>query len=93
MGPPLATGVPMWPDVAHSSFDGLPLLLVLSAFVVAPAMFGIRLTRVSVPSLIVGGTLTGWLGDSIGALPAISIGLVGLAVASEWLRRRPTRRS
>jgi uncharacterized membrane protein len=93
MGSPLATGVPMWPDVAHSSFDGLPLLLVAIALVLAPTLFGIRLTRVSVTCLIVGGTLAGWLGDSIGVFPAISIVLVGLAVASEWLRRRPTRSS
>jgi hypothetical protein len=93
MGATLATGVPMWPDVAHSSFDWLPLLLSLSALVVAPVIFGIRLTTASVICLVVGGTLAGWLADSLGVLPAISIGLLGLAIASEWLRRRPTHRS
>jgi hypothetical protein len=92
-GATLATGVPMWPDVAHSSFEWLPLLLSLIALVVAPAIFGIRLTTASVICLFVGGTLAGWLGDSIGVLPAISLGLIGLAIASEWLRRRPTDRS
>jgi hypothetical protein len=89
----VATGVPAWPDVAHSSFDWLPLLLVIGALVVAPMLFGIRLTSASLICLIVGGTLVGWLGDSIGVVPAISIGLIALAIASEWLRRVQTRRS
>ena len=58
----LATGVPMWPDVAHSSFDWLPLLLSLSALVVAPTIFGIRLTTASVICLVVGGTFGGLAG-------------------------------
>ncbi len=89
----LATGVPSWPDVTHSSFDWLPLLLVLAALLVAPVLFGIRLTKVSLICLIVGGTLVGWLGDSIGVVPAVSVGVIGLAIASEWLRRTQTHRS
>jgi hypothetical protein len=61
--------------------------------VVAPLVFGIRLTTLSLIALFVGGTLVGWLGDSIGVVPAISVGLIGLAIASVWLRRTQTRRS
>lgn len=93
MGAMVATGVPAWPDVTRSSFDWLPLLLVLAALVLAPLVFGIRLTGLSVIALFVGGTLVGWLGDSIGVVPAISIGLIGLAIASVWLRRTQPRRS
>jgi len=89
----VATGVPAWPDVAHSSFDWLPLLLVIAALVVGPLLFRIRLNGASLICLIVGGTLVGWLGDSIGVIPAVSVGLIGLTIASEWLRRVPTRRS
>ncbi len=89
----VATGIPSWPDMAHSSFDWLPLLLVLAALLVAPLLFGIRLTTTSLICLIVGGTLVGWLGDSIGVIPAVSVGVLGLAIASEWLRRRQTHRS
>ena len=89
----VATGVPVWPDVAHSSFDWLPLLLVLAALLLAPLVFGIRLSTVSLICLFVGGTLVGWLGDSIGAAPAVAIGLIALAIASAWLRRTQTRGS
>jgi len=93
MGAMVSTGVPAWPDVTRSSFDWLPLLLVLAALVVAPLVFGIRLTTRSLIALFVGGTLVGWLGDSIGVVPAISIGLIALAIASAWLRRTQTRHS
>ena len=93
MGAIVATGVPAWPDVTRSSFDWLPLLLVIAALVVAPLVFGIRLTTRSLIALFIGGTLVGWLGDSIGVVPAISVGLIGLAIASVWLRRTQTRRS
>jgi hypothetical protein len=93
MGVTVATGVPAWPDVAHSSYDWLPLLVVLAALVVAPLLFGIRLTTRSLIALFVGGTLVGWLGDSIGVIPAVSVGLISLAIASEWLRRMETHRS
>jgi len=89
----VATGVPVWPNVTHSSFDWLPLLLVLAALLLAPLVFGIRLSTASLICLFVGGTLVGWLGDSIGVVPAISVGLIGLAIASVWLRRTQTRRS
>jgi len=79
--------------VTHSSFDWLPLLLVLAALLLAPLVFGIRLSTASLICLFVGGTLVGWLGDSIGVVPAISVGLIGLAIASVWLRRTQTRRS
>ncbi|HEX6581699.1 MAG TPA: hypothetical protein VF195_12615 [Actinomycetota bacterium] len=89
----VATGVPVWPDVSHSSFDWLPLLLVLAALVLAPLVFGIRLSAGSLICLSMGGTLVGWLGDSIGVVPAVAIGLIALAIASAWLRRTQTRRS
>jgi len=88
----VATGVPAWPDVTRSSFDPLPLLLVLTSLIVAPLIFGIRLTTPSVIALFVGGTLIGWLGESIGVVPAVGVGLLGLAIASAWLRRTQTRR-
>ena len=89
----VATGVPAWPDVAHSSFDLLPLFMVIASLILAPLLFGIRLTTPSLICLVVGGTVVGWLGDSIGVLPAVSVGLIGLAIASEWLRWVQTHRS
>ena len=89
----IGTGVPMWPDVTGSSFDWLPLILVLAALVLAPLVFGIRLSMTSLICLFIGGTMVGWLGDSIGAVPAIAVGLIALAIASAWLRRTQTRRS
>ena len=89
----VATGVPVWTDVSHSSFDWLPLLLVLAALVLAPLVFGIRLTMTSLICLFIGGTMVGWLGDVIGVVPAIAVGLIGLAIASAWLRGTQTRRS
>ena len=88
-----ATGVPMWPDVTGSSFDWLPLILVLAALVLAPLVFGIRLSMTSLICLFIGGTMVGWLGDLIGVVPAIAVGLIGLAIASAWLRGTQTRRS
>ena len=43
--------------------------------------------------LFIGGTMVGWLGDLIGVVPAIAVGLIGLAIASAWLRGTQTRRS
>jgi hypothetical protein len=92
MNAAIGTGVPMWPDVTGSSFDWLPLILVLAGLVLAPLVFGIRLSMTSLICLFIGGTLVGWLGDRIGVVPSIAVGVIGLAIASAWLRRTQTRR-
>ena len=88
----LATGVPPLPSVGHGAFDWSPFLMALAALVVAPIVFGIGLTTRSTASLVIGGILLGWLGASMGVVPAVSLGLLGLALASEWLRRSRIRR-
>ena len=94
----LAIGVPSWPSIGRGSFDGAafdwsPLVLVIAALVVAPFVFGIRLTTFSIPVLVLGGITLGWLSAGIGALPAACLGLIGLAVASSWLRGSRARRA
>ena len=49
----LATGVPAWPEI-EPGFDLSPLLLVLTAFVVAPLIFRIRQTWRSLGALAAG---------------------------------------
>lgn len=88
----LATGVPPVPAVGHGPFDWAPFLMVLVALVVAPAVFGIRLTTFSIPVLVLGGITVGWLGAGIGALPAACVGLLALAMASAWPRGSRARR-
>ena len=90
----LATGIPAWQSVAHplaGSFDWSPFLMVLAAFLVAPVVFGIRLTVRSIGALVLGGIALGWLAASIGALPAVCVGLIALTIGSPLVRS--TRRS
>ncbi|HEY7660350.1 MAG TPA: hypothetical protein VIC58_07095 [Actinomycetota bacterium] len=67
--------------------------MVLAAFLVAPLVFRIGLTARSIAVLVIGGILLGWLDDVIGSLPAVCIGVLGLAFASAWMRRSRLRRS
>lgn len=82
-----AMGVPVWPKIGPG-FDFSPLVLVLAALMVAPLFFRVRLTRWSIAALAVGGTLTGWLADSVGLLPAIASGTLALAAGASVTRRR-----
>ena len=89
----VSTGIPAWPSVGHAptgSFDWSPFLMVLAALLVAPLVFGIRLTARSIGTLVIGGIATGWLDESIGVIPAVCVGLIVLALASALpgLRRR-----
>ena len=88
----LATGVPAWPEIGPG-FDLSPLFLVLAAFVVAPLLFRVRLTWRSLAALAVGGTLTAWLADAVGLLPALAAGMLALAVGAAIARRRYPGRS
>lgn len=90
----LATGLPAWPSAGHApagAFDWSPFLMVLAALAVAPLLFGIRLTVRSTGTLVVGGIVLGFLGNGIGSIPAVCIGLIALALASPWLHRSPRR--
>lgn len=87
----IATGVPTWPEIGPG-FDFSPLLLVLVALVVAPLFFRVRLTWWSIGALAVGGTLTAWLGDSVGLLPAIAAGMLALAAGASVARRHHSGR-
>jgi len=81
----LATGIPAWPSVGHAptgSFDWSPFLMVLAALLVAPLVFGIRMTARSIGALVLGGIAIGWLDGSIGVIPAVCVGLLVLALAS-----------
>ena len=83
----LATGIPAWPSVGHTptgSFDWSPFLMVLAALMVAPIVFGIRLTARSTGALVLGGIAMGWLDESIGVIPAVCVGLLALALASAF---------
>jgi len=85
----LATGLPAWPSAGHApagAFDWSPFLMVVAALMVAPVVFGIRLTIRSVGALVLGGITLGFLGNGIGSLPAVCVGLIALALASPWLR-------
>lgn len=75
-------GVPSWPRPGSASYDWWPLVLPVVALLAAAWPFGLRLTRRSVLALVVGGTLTAWLADAVGLLPAIALGVVALAVGS-----------
>ena len=83
----LATGVPAWPEI-EPGFDLSPLLLVLAAFAIAPLLFRIRLTWLSLAALAVGGTLTAWFADVVGLLPALAAGVLALATGAALTRRR-----
>ena len=83
----LATGVPAWPEI-EPGFDLSPLLLVLTAFVVAPLIFRIRLTWRSLGALAAGGTLTAWLAGSVGLLPALAAGILALTTGAALTRRQ-----
>src|SRR5262245_6035180 len=92
----LATGIPAWPGVGHpttGSFDWSPFLMVVAAFVVAPLVFGIRLSTRSAGALVLGGIGLGFLGNGIGSIPAVCLGLLALTVVSSWPRRSRARRS
>lgn len=83
----LATGIPAWPSVGHAptgSFDWSPFLMVLAALLVAPLVFGIRLTARSSGVLVLGGIAMGWLDESIGVIPSVCVGLLVLALASAF---------
>ena len=85
----VATGLPAVPAAGHAPFDWAPLVMVLAAVVVAPIVFGIRLTLRSIPVLVLGGIAAGWLAAAMGGLPAACVGLIGLSIAST---RRPGSR-
>jgi hypothetical protein len=90
----LATGIPAWPAVGHpqgGSFDWSPFLMVVAALMVAPVLFGIRLTVRSTGALVLGGITLGFLGNGIGSIPAVCVGLIALALASPSLRRSRSR--
>jgi hypothetical protein len=92
----LATGIPAWPSVTHppsGSFDWAPFLMVVAAFVVAPLLFGIRLNVRSVAALVLGGITLGFIGNGVGSIPAVCLGLIALALASPLLRGSRPRRS
>jgi hypothetical protein len=87
----LATGIPAWPSVGHTptgSFDWSPILFVFAALLLAPIVFGIRLTTRSLGVLVLGGIGLGWLDGSIGVLPAVCVGLLALSLASAFPRSR-----
>ena len=86
----LATGLPAWPSAGHApagAFDWSPFLLVVAALAVAPLLFGIRLTVRSTGTLVVGGIVLGLLGNGIGSIPAVCIGVISLTLASPWVHR------
>lgn len=85
----LAIGIPAWPAVRHppaGSFDWSPFVMVVAALAVAPIVFGIRLNVRSAGTLVLGGIALGWIGASIGAVPAVCVGVIALAVASPLVR-------
>ena len=83
----VATGIPAWPSPGHApagAFDWAPFLMVAAALLVAPVVFGIRLTIRSVGMLVLGGIVLGFLGNGIGSIPAVCLGLLVLALVSSW---------
>ena len=90
MGGVLATGVPAWPNVG-GGFDLSPLLMIGVAVLAARFLFRVTLTGWVVGSLVLGGTLTSWLADITGLLPAVAIGLLLLSVISVPVRRSQAR--
>jgi hypothetical protein len=83
----LGFGVPNWPRAGPPSYDWWSLVLPAVAILAAAWPFGLRLTRRSVVTLAVGGTVTGWMIDAIGVLPAIALGVMALSMRSTMWHR------
>ena len=86
----VATGVPAWPAIERG-FDLSPLIIVLAGIVLARFMFGLRLTPLVLGLLILGGTVTSWLAELTGLVPAGAIGFLALLLGSAWMHRSQPR--
>ena len=90
MGGVLAAGVPAWPE-AGGGFDLSPLLMIAGAILAGRFLFRMSLTWWVFGSLVLGGTLTLWIAEVTGLLPAVAIGLLLLSVISVPVRRSQAR--
>lgn len=86
----LSTGVPAWPNL-RPGYNLLPVFMVLVGLLVARFFFQLRLTGPVIGAVVLGGTLTAWLADAIGVLPATGLGLLVLAVSCAVIRRHQPR--